>query len=59
MPDDKRKWRTLEELASGSTRISWLNEPVAPEGSDDRARRRRAELKVIEGGQGEGGKGDG
>ena len=51
MADDKRKW--WEELAS-APQVSLLNEPVAPETSDDRAKRRRAGLRVIEGGREDG-----
>jgi hypothetical protein len=48
MFDDKRKWQTLEELAHGPARISWLNEPidysvdfeVVKETAEQRARRR-------------------
>ena len=48
MADDKRKW--WEELAS-APQVSLLNEPVAPETADERAKSRSAGLKVIDGGK--------
>jgi hypothetical protein len=55
MPKRPKHWRTLDELASVPPMISLINMPIMPNEPLPEWMRRRAELRVIEGGKKEAG----